>query len=143
MKGAYSGTDPGSRPCLVWGPSPVLRVNHSWHLSSFTTGATGRKSSRSLISLSRACICGLQGEARAAARGARAELHAALHPAQHLVAGEHLGGLPAGVLQLAERHAGPAQEVLDLAVVVARAQERVVHVPMAVVFAQPQPLGPI
>src|SRR6185437_5974755 len=68
-------------------------------------------------------------EDRAGAQRARAELHATLHPADRLLAGERLGGVEDHLLvgQADELGAGLGQALGDLVVLVPRAEVRAVH----------------
>src|SRR3954466_13439563 len=83
--------------------------------SSMTTGATGRKSSRSLISLSRACMSAWIGDARML-RAPRAHLHPPLEPPDPLFPHEDVGDLVRDVREPPVGHLRPAEEVFDLLV---------------------------
>src|SRR5919206_2431461 len=91
MQPALSGTTSWTKSMNGedWAPA-----NQRAASSSRTTGATGRKSSRSLISLSRACIVAGMGEGRIErAECPRAEFHAPLEPADDYVLRQDAGGL--------------------------------------------------
>ena len=111
------------------GESPSA-TNQSAASSSSTTGATGRKSSRSLISLSRACMSGSIGDARIdrapSARGPNS-----MRPWNQpmtLSAASSSAVSCGDVVEPAIGQLRPAQERLDLVVAITRAEVGVVHV---------------
>ncbi len=110
------------------GESPSA-TNQSAAFSARTTGATGRKSSRSLISLRRACISASMGEARIdrapsalGPNSMRPWNQPRIRPAASSVAASSRD-----VVQAAKGQLRPGQKRLDLGIRVAGTEVGVVH----------------
>ena len=104
-------------------------ANHSDARSSRTTGATGRKSSRSLIAFSRSCMCGWSGDA-SIERAPSARGPNSIRPWNQpmiLFSPSSPGGFDRNVVEPAIGQLRRSEERFDFVVAVCRAEEGVVH----------------